>query len=83
MGRDCDSPAVHSAFNDAEGLVEFIAQLRELSGGKPIGIKMCVGRFDEVASIIYAMRKLHSTPDFITIDGSEGGTGAGRFPPSY
>jgi len=76
IGEDCISPPIHSAFVGPEGLVKFIAKLRLLSGGKPIGFKLCVGHPAEVASIVQAMVKLNITPDFITVDGGEGGTGA-------
>ena len=73
---DVLSPPVHSAFNDPEGLMFFIKQLRELSGGKPVGFKLCVGKKDEFRSICQAMIDTKITPDFITVDGGEGGTGA-------
>lgn len=76
MGKDCDSPPAHSAFSTPTGLLEFIAQLRELSGGKPIGFKLCLGRRSDFMSICKAMLKTEIYPDFITIDGAEGGTGA-------
>ena len=76
MGEDVISPAAHSAFTTPIGLLEFIKQLRELSGGKTIGIKMCLGRRDEFLAIVKAMLETSIKPDFITIDGSEGGTGA-------
>lgn len=70
------SPAYHKAFSDAEGLLQFIDQLRELSGGKPTGFKLCIGRKDEFHKICKAMLKTGILPDFITVDGGEGGTGA-------
>lgn len=76
VGKDCISPPAHSAFTTPVGLLEFIAQLRELSGGKPIGFKLCIGKRHEFLSICKAMLKTGITPDFITIDGAEGGTGA-------
>lgn len=76
LGLDCISPAAHSAFSTPVGMLEFLARLRELSGGKPVGIKMCVGHPWEVFAIGKAMVDTGLTPDFITIDGSEGGTGA-------
>lgn len=76
MGHDVFSPIAHSAFNTPIGLLEFIQQLRELSGGKPVGFKLCVGRRDEFLSICKAMLKTGILPDFITVDGAEGGTGA-------
>ncbi len=73
---DVLSPPVHSAFKDPQGLMGFVQQLRELSGGKPVGFKLCVGRKDEFRSICQAMIDTGITPDFITVDGAEGGTGA-------
>lgn len=70
------SPTSHSAFSDAKGLMNFIQQLRELSGGKPIGFKICIGRQNEFTDILDAMLETGIIPDFITIDGAEGGTGA-------
>jgi len=71
-----ESPPGHSAFNDAKGLLEFIKQMRELSGGKPIGFKLCIGSKKEFIAICEEMVKTGIKPDFITVDGSEGGTGA-------
>jgi glutamate synthase domain-containing protein 2 len=70
------SPPSHSAFQDANGLIEFVGKLRELSGGKPIGFKLCIGRTEEFSAICKAMVSHQIFPDFITIDGAEGGTGA-------
>ncbi len=70
------SPPGHTAFKDAEGLVYFIKQLRELSGGKPIGFKLCIGIKQEFKDMCKAMVSTGISPDFITIDGGEGGTGA-------
>ena len=70
------SPPHHKAFSDAEGLLKFISQLRELSGGKPIGFKLCVGNKNEFEDICKAIVKTQIIPDFITVDGGEGGTGA-------
>lgn len=70
------SPPYHSAFNSPRELVQFIAQMRELSGGKPVGFKLCIGRKSEFIAICKAMIELDSYPDFITVDGGEGGTGA-------
>jgi glutamate synthase domain-containing protein 2 len=75
-GTDVLSPPYHKAFNDAEGLLSLVKQMRELSGGKPIGFKLCVGRESEFFSICKAMIKTGIKPDFITVDGGEGGTGA-------
>lgn len=70
------SPPSHSAFSDAKGLVHFIKQLRELSNGKPIGFKLCIGNTAEFETICNEMITEDCYPDFITIDGAEGGTGA-------
>jgi glutamate synthase domain-containing protein 2 len=76
MGQDCVSPARHSAFSTPVGLLEFIARLRETSGGKPTGFKLCIGHPWEFMAIVKAMLQTGITPDFIVIDGKEGGTGA-------
>ncbi|WP_334130465.1 FMN-binding glutamate synthase family protein [Sneathiella sp.] len=76
IGKDVLSPPAHSAFSTPEGLLEFVARLRELSGGKPVGFKLCIGRRSEFMSICKAMLKTGILPDFITVDGAEGGTGA-------
>lgn len=73
---EVDSPPSHSAFKDPEGLLRLIHQMRELSGGKPVGFKMCIGRKEEFIEICEAMARTGLKPDFITIDGGEGGTGA-------
>ncbi|MEO6347370.1 MAG: FMN-binding glutamate synthase family protein [Aquaticitalea sp.] len=73
---DVISPPGHSAFSDAEGLIRFVQQMRELSNGKPIGFKLCIGSKDEFIDICKAMVKTGIKPDFITVDGAEGGTGA-------
>ena len=70
------SPPSHSAFSDARGLVHFIRQLRELSNGKPIGFKLCIGNTAEFEAICHEMIAEDCYPDFITVDGAEGGTGA-------
>jgi glutamate synthase domain-containing protein 2 len=70
------SPPYHSTFNTPEGLLDYVELLRELSGGKPIGFKLCIGDRNEVDRICQAMVKSGKRPDFITIDGAEGGTGA-------
>jgi len=80
-GEDCNSPPQHSAFKDAAGLVRFIKTLREASGGKPIGFKLCVGRAEEFCALVNAMVEADTFPDFITVDGGEGGTGAA--PPEF
>jgi glutamate synthase domain-containing protein 2 len=76
MGQDVVSPAAHSAFSTPVGLLEFVAKLRKLSGGKPVGFKLCIGRKSEFLAICKAMIETGITPDFITVDGGEGGTGA-------
>ena len=76
LGHDVLSPAAHSAFNSPKGLLQFIKRLRELTGGKPIGFKLCLGRRDEFLGICKAMLETNILPDFITVDGAEGGTGA-------
>lgn len=76
VGEDCISPSSHSAFSTPKGLCEFIQQLRELSGGKPIGMKFCVGHPWEWFAVAKAMQQTGLVPDFITVDGAEGGTGA-------
>jgi len=73
---DILSPPYHTAFKNAEGLLHFVKQLRELSGGKPVGFKLCVGSKDEFIDVCEAMKKTQILPDFITVDGGEGGTGA-------
>ena len=76
VGRDCISPAAHSAFRTPRELVAFVAHLRELAGGKPVGIKLCVGRRTDVLGICKAMVDEGTGPDFVVVDGKEGGTGA-------
>ncbi|WP_231489839.1 FMN-binding glutamate synthase family protein [Pedobacter sp. Leaf170] len=76
QGKDILSPPAHSAFNTPIGLLEFIKKLRELSGGKPVGFKLCIGRRSEFYAICKAMIETKIYPDFITVDGGEGGTGA-------
>jgi len=76
MGKDVVSPATHSAFSSPKGLLEFVQQLRRLSGGKPVGFKLCIGSKKEFLGICKAMLETGITPDFITVDGGEGGTGA-------
>ncbi len=73
---DVISPPGHSAFKDAKGLLDFIRQMRHLSDGKPIGFKLCVGSRREFTEICETMVKTGIKPDFITVDGTEGGTGA-------
>ncbi|WP_122740018.1 FMN-binding glutamate synthase family protein [Pseudomonas viridiflava] len=76
MGEDCISPSRHSAFSTPFELMQFIAQLRELSGGKPVGFKFCLGHPWEFMGIAKAMLDTGIYPDFIVVDGTEGGTGA-------
>ncbi|MFV0281675.1 MAG: FMN-binding glutamate synthase family protein [Rhodoblastus sp.] len=76
LGRDCVSPACHSAFSTPLGLVQFIDEMRRLSGGKPAGFKLCIGQPIEFLAICKAMIETGLHPDFIVIDGKEGGTGA-------
>jgi glutamate synthase domain-containing protein 2 len=75
-GKDCLSPARHPEFDTPVGLLRFVARLRELCGGKPVGFKLCLGKRDEFMGICKAMLDTGIQPDFITIDGAEGGTGA-------
>ena len=76
MGHDCVSPATHSAFSTPVGLLQFIARLRELSGGKPTGFKLAIGHPWEWFGIAKAMHETGLLPNFIVVDGAEGGTGA-------
>ena len=73
---DVLSPPVHSAFNTPEGLMHFVKQLRDLSQGKPVGFKLCIGKKEEFIDLCKAMISTDILPDFITVDGGEGGTGA-------
>jgi len=75
-GKDVISPPAHRAFSTPQGLLDFVHQLRELSGGKPVGFKLCVGLRHEFIAICKAMSESKIYPDFITVDGGEGGTGA-------
>jgi len=76
MGRDCISPPAHRAFSSPLQLMDFIARLRQLSAGKPVGFKLCVGHRWQVMTLAKAMLESGITPDFIVVDGKEGGTGA-------
>lgn len=76
VGVDCESPASHSAFSTPLELMAFITRLRTLSGGKPTGFKLCIGHPWEWFAIVKAMLATGVTPDFIVVDGAEGGTGA-------
>ena len=75
-GRDVVSPPAHTAFSTPLGLLLFLQNLREASGGKPVGFKLCVGKRHEFLGIVKAMLESGIMPDFITVDGAEGGTGA-------
>lgn len=75
-GTDVMSPPWHSAFGTPVEMMHFIGQLRELSGGKPVGFKICIGNKQEFIDICHAITTTQVIPDFITIDGAEGGTGA-------
>ncbi|WP_022949923.1 FMN-binding glutamate synthase family protein [Methylohalobius crimeensis] len=76
VGTQVNSPPTHRAFDTPLGLVRFIQRLRELSGGKPVGFKLAIGRRSEFIAICKAMVETGIHPDFITVDGGEGGTGA-------
>ena len=76
VGVDCVSPASHSAFSTPVEMMRFIARLRELSGGKPTGFKLCIGHPWEWFAMAKAMQDTGILPDFIVVDGAEGGTGA-------
>lgn len=76
QGKDCISPSSHSAFSTPVEMMHFIARLRKLSGGKPTGFKFCIGHPWEWFAIVKAMLETGITPDFIVVDGAEGGTGA-------
>jgi glutamate synthase domain-containing protein 2 len=76
VGEDCISPPRHSAFSTPIGLLEFVARLRSLSGGKPVGFKLAIGHPWEWFGIAKAMLETGIVPDFIVVDGGEGGTGA-------
>ncbi|MCK1408797.1 FMN-binding glutamate synthase family protein [Bradyrhizobium sp. 76] len=76
MGEDCISPASHRAFSTPVGMMQFIGEMRKLSGGKPTGFKLCIGHPWEFLAICKAMIETGIYPDFIVVDGNEGGTGA-------
>ncbi len=76
MGQDVNSPPAHSTFSTPVGLMRFIKKLRDLSDGKPIGIKLCIGKRREFLAMCKAMIETGIKPDFIAVDGTEGGTGA-------
>jgi len=79
--EDCHSPASHNAFSNPSELCHFIQELRRLSNGKPVGIKLCLGQPHEFCDLVRAFLETGVHPDFITVDGSEGGTGAA--PPEF
>jgi glutamate synthase domain-containing protein 2 len=74
--RDCLSPRGHSTFATPVEMMEFAAKMRDLSGGKPVGLKLCIGQPHEPFALVKAMLKTGIRPDFIVVDGGEGGTGA-------
>lgn len=76
VGVDCISPAAHSAFDTPLQMLKFLDRLRTLSGGKPVGFKLCIGHPWEWFAIVKAMLESDLLPDFIVVDGAEGGTGA-------
>jgi glutamate synthase domain-containing protein 2 len=76
QGQTCVSPPGHKVFSTPRELIQFIAQMRELAGGKPAGFKLCIGTRHELLAICKAMLEEETAPDFIVIDGAEGGTGA-------
>ncbi len=76
VGKTCISPSCHGAFSTPREMMDFIARLRELSGGKPVGFKLCLGHPWEFMAIVKAMLETGILPDFIVVDGKEGGTGA-------
>ena len=74
--KNVHSPSTHKAFSNSTELLHFIQKLKDLSGGKPVGFKLCIGNTDEFEDICIKMLETQIFPDFITIDGAEGGTGA-------
>jgi len=76
VGKEVDSPPYHREFSTPIGLLQFVKRLRDLSEGKPVGFKLCIGHRSEFVAICKAMIETEIYPDFITIDGGEGGTGA-------
>ncbi len=76
LGQDVLSPPAHRAYSTPTEMMQFIAELRQLSGGKPVGFKLCVGKRREFLALCKAMVETGITPDFIAVDGAEGGTGA-------
>ena len=80
-GKTVLSPPNHSAFSTPKEMLDFVARLRNLSGGKPVGIKLCVGDKEEFIELVRTMAQTGIKPDFITVDGGEGGTGSA--PPEF
>lgn len=76
VGKDVHSPPSHSVFSNAIEMMHYVQTLRELSGGKPVGIKMCVGHHHDFFALCKAMIETQIRLDFVTVDGAEGGTGA-------
>lgn len=76
VGETVISPPTHPEFHSPKGLLAFVQRLRDLCGGKPVGFKLCLGKRTEFLAIIKAMLETEIFPDFITVDGAEGGTGA-------
>ena len=76
IGEDCVSPAAHSSFSTPLELMQFVQTLRTLSDGKPVGIKLCIGHPWEWFGMVKAMQESGILPDFVVVDGAEGGTGA-------
>ena len=79
--NDCVSPPKHTVFSSPKGLLRFVERCRHMSGGKPVGFKLCIGQPAEFAALVHAMLETKIMPDFITVDGAEGGTGAA--PPEF
>lgn len=78
QGETVVSPAAHSTFSTPVEMMEFLQEMRELSGGKPVGFKLCIGKETQLMAMVKAMRETGIVPDFITVDGGEGGTGAAQ-----
>jgi len=76
VGETVNSPPTHPEFDSPKGLLDFVTRLRKLSEGKPVGFKFCLGKKTEFLAIVKAMLETETYPDFITLDGAEGGTGA-------
>ncbi|MFV9454366.1 FMN-binding glutamate synthase family protein [Rhodococcus sp. NM-2] len=76
VGEKCVSPAAHSAFHTPREMIEFVARMRDLADGKPVGLKLCVGSRVEILAICKAILEVGTGPDFIVVDGAEGGTAA-------